>query len=87
MCCFSQPVDYVRATQIFARPAKDAGQYVVYSMNLKAGSELAMILPIPTPKSPQGGRGQLHQPGEVPRLLRRHAQRVPGAPRRRPGQG
>jgi len=51
MCCFSQPVDYVRATQIFARPARGAGQYVVYSMNLKAGSDLAMILPIPTPKA------------------------------------
>lgn len=53
MCCFSQPVDYVRATQIFARPGKDAGQYVVYSMNLKAGNDLAMILPIPTPKDPK----------------------------------
>lgn len=51
MCCFSQPVDYVRATQIFARPAKGGGQYVVYSMNLKAGNDLAMILPIPTPKA------------------------------------
>jgi hypothetical protein len=53
MCCFSQPVDYVRATQIFARPSKDSGQFVVYSMNLKAGSDLAMILPIPTPKAPK----------------------------------
>jgi hypothetical protein len=49
MCCFSQQVDYVRATQIFARPSK-AGQYVVYTMNFKAGSDLAMILPIPVPK-------------------------------------
>lgn len=53
MCCFSQPVDYVRATQIFARPAKNYGQFVVYSMNLKAGNDLAMILPIPTPKAPK----------------------------------
>ena len=51
MCCFSQPVDYVRATQIFARPAKGDGQYVVYSMSLKAGTDLAMILPVPTPKA------------------------------------
>src|SRR5215204_1243713 len=51
MCCFSQPVDYVRATQIFARPAKGGGQYLVYSMSLKAGSDLAMILPIPTPRA------------------------------------
>jgi hypothetical protein len=51
MCCFSQPVDYVAGTNIFARPAKGAGQYLVYSMTLKAGTDLAMILPIPTPKA------------------------------------
>ena len=51
MCCFSRPVDYVRATQIFARPAKGGGQYVVYSMNFKAADDLAMILPVPTPKA------------------------------------
>jgi len=51
MCCFSQPVDYVAGTNIFARPAKAGGQYLVYSMTLKAGSDLAMILPIPTPKA------------------------------------
>src|SRR5215213_2908609 len=51
MCCFSQPVDYVAGTNIFARPAKGGGQYLVYSMSLKAGTDLAMILPIPTPKA------------------------------------
>jgi hypothetical protein len=51
MCCFSQPIDYVAATKIFARPAKGGGQYLVYSMTLKAGTDLAMILPIPTPKA------------------------------------
>jgi hypothetical protein len=51
VCCFSQPVDYVAGTNIFARPAKAGGQYLVYSMTLKAGSDLAMILPIPTPKA------------------------------------
>ena len=50
MCCFSRPVDYVAGTSIFARPST-AGQYLVYSMTLKAGSDLAMILPIPTPKA------------------------------------
>ena len=50
MCCFSQPVDFVAGTNIFARPSK-TGQYVVYSMTLKAGSDLSMILPIPTPKA------------------------------------
>lgn len=49
MCCFSQPVDYVRSTNIFARTSKGSRQYLVYSMQLKAGSDLAMILPIPTP--------------------------------------
>ena len=51
MCCFSQPVDYVAGTKVFARPSKDYGQYLVYSMTLKAGSDLSMILPIPTPKA------------------------------------
>src|SRR4051812_7997630 len=50
MCCFSQPVEFVAGTNIFARPAR-AGQYLVYSMTLKTGSDLAMILPIPTPKA------------------------------------
>jgi hypothetical protein len=51
MCCFSQPVDYVAGTNIFARPAKGSGQYLVYSMTLGASKDLAMILPIPTPKA------------------------------------
>jgi hypothetical protein len=51
MCCFSREVDRVSDTNIFARPAKGAGQYLVYSMTLKAGEDLAMILPIPTPRA------------------------------------
>jgi hypothetical protein len=51
MCCFSDRVDYVADTNIFARPGKGYGQYLVYSMTLKAGNDLAMILPIPTPKA------------------------------------
>jgi hypothetical protein len=50
MCCFSDRVEYVADTNIFARPSR-AGQYLVYSMTFKAGSDLAMILPIPTPKA------------------------------------
>ncbi len=49
MCCFSGKVDVVSNTNIFARAAK-GGQYLVYSMQFKAGNDLAMILPIPTPK-------------------------------------
>jgi hypothetical protein len=51
MCCFSQHVEHVANTNIFARPSKDGRQVVVYSMMLKADKELAMILPIPTPKA------------------------------------
>ena len=47
------PSSRSRATHIFARPAKDGGQYLVYSMILKAKDDLAMILPIPTPKAPK----------------------------------
>src|SRR5947208_2148268 len=50
MCCFSRKVDVVADTNIFARPGKDGRQFLVYAMRLKAGEDLSMILPIPTPK-------------------------------------
>jgi hypothetical protein len=50
MCCFSRPVDLVANTNIFARAGKDKRQFLVYSMTLSAKEDLAMILPIPTPK-------------------------------------
>ncbi|MBA4189184.1 MAG: hypothetical protein C0467_14395 [Planctomycetaceae bacterium] len=50
MCCFSGKVDVVADTNIFARGTKDGRQFLVYSMRFKAGEDLAMILPIPTPK-------------------------------------
>ena len=51
MCCFSRPVDTVADTNIFARDSKDGRQFLVYSMKFKSGEDLAMILPIPTPKN------------------------------------
>jgi hypothetical protein len=53
MCCFSKPVKVVADTNIFARSSTDGRQYLVYSMRLDADEELAMILPIPTPKAPK----------------------------------
>ena len=56
MCCFSQPVQSVSATKIFARafppgPERER-QFIVYSMSIKARQDLAMVLPIPVkPKS------------------------------------
>jgi hypothetical protein len=50
MCCFSRPVQKVANTSIFARSGKDGKQFLVYSMLLAAKEDLAMILPIPTPK-------------------------------------
>lgn len=50
MCCFSGKVESVSDTNIFARASKDGRQFLVYSMKFKAGADLAMILPIPTPK-------------------------------------
>ncbi|MFO0842947.1 MAG: hypothetical protein U0797_11205 [Gemmataceae bacterium] len=50
MCCFSRHVERVANTSIFARASKDDRQYLVYSMTLSAKEDLAMILPIPTPK-------------------------------------
>ncbi|MBK7997653.1 MAG: hypothetical protein IPK15_02670 [Verrucomicrobia bacterium] len=47
MCCFSRPVDSVSATNIFARSGADGRQFIAYSMTLRAGEDLAMILPLP----------------------------------------
>ena len=48
MCCFSDEVEKVSDTSIFARAA-GARQLVVYSMAYAAASELAMVLPLPVP--------------------------------------
>jgi hypothetical protein len=50
MCCFTGVVDSVSATRIFARAADQGRQYLVYSMHYQAQDELAMVLPLPTPK-------------------------------------
>jgi hypothetical protein len=50
MCCFSKPVNLVANTNIFARASKDGRQFLVYSMTISAKEDLAMILPIATPK-------------------------------------
>lgn len=51
MCCFSGKVERVADTNIFVRASKEGRQFIVYSMRFKADDDLAMILPIPTPKS------------------------------------
>ena len=48
MCCFSQAVDRVSDTSIFAR-GLNGGQVIVYSMAYAAGIDLAMVLPLPVP--------------------------------------
>jgi hypothetical protein len=53
MCCFSKPVKLVADTNIFARSSVENRQFLVYSMHVNANEELAMILPIPTPKNPK----------------------------------
>jgi hypothetical protein len=53
MCCFSKPVISVTSTNIFARPAADGRQFLVYSMSIHADTDLAMILPLPV-KQPAG---------------------------------
>lgn len=52
MCIFSQDVDAVYGTKIFARKSEGNGQFLVYSMGYEANQELAMILPLPTPEMP-----------------------------------
>jgi hypothetical protein len=52
MCLFSASVSFVANTNIFARSLPSDKQFLVYSMRYQADSELAMILPLPTPASP-----------------------------------
>lgn len=47
MCCFSQPVISVSATNIFARGGEEGRQFLAYSMTVNAEKELAMVLPLP----------------------------------------
>jgi hypothetical protein len=51
MCCFSRRIDRVSNTNIFARAGKDNKQFLVYAMALSTKDDVAMILPIPTPKA------------------------------------
>jgi hypothetical protein len=48
MCCFSQHVERVAETNIFAR-SSNGRQYLVYSMSYAAAADLAMVLPLPVP--------------------------------------
>ncbi len=52
MCCFSQPVEHVSGTNIFARGTTSGRQLLVYGMTLGARADLAMVLPLPVPPSP-----------------------------------
>ena len=52
MCIFSLLVSSVANTNIFARSSVEGRQFLVYSMQYEADSELAMILPLPTPPGP-----------------------------------
>lgn len=52
MCIFSAVVSDVADTNIFARSSIGGKQFMVYSMRYQADSELAMVLPLPTPPSP-----------------------------------
>jgi hypothetical protein len=51
VCCFSQPVEVVADTNIFARSA-NGRQFLVYSMSYAAAGDLAMVLPLPVPPQP-----------------------------------
>jgi hypothetical protein len=50
MCCFSRNA-IVADTNIFARDGRDGRQFLAYSMRFSSKEDLAMILPIPTPRN------------------------------------
>ena len=51
MCIFSPHISTVSNTKIFARSAAGGRQFLVYAMQYEAGSEVAMILPLPVPSA------------------------------------
>ncbi len=54
MCIFSEPVKLVNNTKIFARRGESNSQFLAYAMDYEAQTDLAMILPLPTPvRSPE----------------------------------
>jgi len=55
MCIFSGHVTDVSSTAIFARPTDDDRQLVVYRMNVSAGEDVVMVLPLPV--VPGSGEG------------------------------
>jgi hypothetical protein len=52
MCMFSQAVEHVGSTRMFARATRRGTQMLVYSMNVRASAPVAMILPLPVPSHP-----------------------------------
>jgi hypothetical protein len=71
MCCFSEPVEDVLGTKIFAR-LENGRQFLVYQMMFSSKEDLAMILPIPvTPEAEEGAVEFIsleHFPGFFPLL-------------------
>jgi hypothetical protein len=51
MCCFSQSVELVSDTNIFAR-SENGSQFLIYRMTYAAAGDLAMVLPLPVPPNP-----------------------------------
>lgn len=49
MCRFSGPVERVSSTNIFARLVAPGRQALVYSMDMSAARDVAMVLSLPTP--------------------------------------
>jgi hypothetical protein len=52
MCCFSQRIERVSGTSIFARGLPEGRQVLVYEMTVASRVEVAMVLPLPVPPSP-----------------------------------
>ena len=73
MCCFSRPVEHVSNTSIFARPVAKGRQALVYSMELNAREDLAMILPIPVMQPAREDAVQFVSLKEIPELVREMA--------------
>lgn len=51
MCCFSQRIERVSGTSIFARALPSGRQLLVYEMTVASRVEVAMVLPLPVPPS------------------------------------
>jgi hypothetical protein len=78
MCMFTQPIEEVRDTRIFARSLPEGRQVLVYQMGLHTKRDVAMILPIPAKPGSGGDAVQFVDLSGCPQLMVQLERLFPG---------